>query len=235
MGKVNYLAKKMWLRFPLLLFIFSLLIVPAKPVFGSDGKKKTEITGYLGFFGPSYLVPGVNVLFNPQGTRPSFGIGYERRLSNRFSLAISFGYAIPSDWYDHFNSATEACDQFYDELGGSSDFTGIWEQRSAFALSAGFYTYFKRGKRSDFFLYFGTGWMRVHERYRMIDNRSSLDKDFSLSDEISTLMDLGLGLKYKLGERYSVRAEWRMHGFIYTVLGDDTMYDSFLVGLSYRF
>lgn len=226
-------AKRWQLRYLLCCIILPLLIVPAKSAFGSEGQKKNEITGYLGIFGYPDIQPVV--LVSPQSIRPSFGIGFERKLSNHFSFAVSCNYAIPSEWCDNLSNSSRASDQFYDELGDSGDFTEILEKRSVLIFDIGFYGYLKSGDRGEFFLYLGTGLMRVQERYRMIDNRSPLDENTSLSDETATIMDLGLGYKYRLDEHYSVRVEWRGHNFLMTAFGDDAMYNSFLLGLSYRF
>ncbi|MCD6452513.1 MAG: hypothetical protein J7L64_09175 [Acidobacteria bacterium] len=211
----------------LIVFLFS-----SSLAFSFDKGRKNEVTASFGLFYDASLTLK---LFTPQETRPSFSVGFERRLSKRYSIAVSFIYAIPSRWLDYFENSIEASEKFYYELGGSRDSTKILEERSAFILDVGFYTYFKSRNKGELFLYFGSGMMRVIERYRFIDHKASLDERFSFSKQIGTVIDLGFGYKYELDERCSVRAEWRMHSFIAPFVGGDPWYDNFFIGLSYRF
>ena len=223
----------------LFLFLMFILFPPFPPLAKAslDDEKKNEMTTSLGLFYSASLTLG---LFSPKVKhRPTFGIGFERKISPHYSVAVSFAYAIPSEWYDDFNSSGRVEEEFCRELGRGYyyDFTEIWEKRSAFILDVGFYRYFgiEGEKKGNIFLYFGTGYMAVREEYWMIDNESDVDKKFSTLEGRYTILDLGFGYKYRLEESCFIRAEWRMHGFIIPLFGGDPMYDSFLLGLSYRF
>jgi hypothetical protein len=228
MKDINGLVSKRGLEFSLLLFIFFLFT--SVSLFAGDEGKKNEVTGYVGLGSPTFLVP--SVIYYPQYTRPTFRFGYERRWSDNWSVATSFAYAIPADWFDEF-FWVESYYELYGEAGRSyEDFTEVREKRSAFIFDAGFYRYFDLSKRSEFFFFLGASYIWVRDWYRLVDEGSSLEESILISQKINInqpILGLGLGLKYALDDRFSFRCEWRADGHPYL------WYDCLLVGLSYRF
>jgi hypothetical protein len=219
MGIMPDLFRRRGLRFPLSLLIFLFLLFFSVSAFGGNEEKENGIT--------CYLVSYMNKDFY---SRLSFNIEYERRISDRFSLAASMGYApmIRPDmeslaWY-----------KFHNKVG--DNFTQISYGGFVLILDFGLYVYFPRSnKRDELFLYLGTSYYRVRDHHKMFDNKSSITESFSLSFSEYSRLDMGLGYKHKFNERYFLRAEWRMGDFYYFFRGGEPLMHRILLGLSYRF
>jgi len=211
--------RKKGLKLSLLTFILFFLFFSVS-AFGGDVKKENRITCYLG----SYM----NRDFY---SRLSFNIEYERRVSNRFALAVSMGYApmIRPDlenlaWYE-----------FHNKVG--DNFTQISSGGFVLILDFGVYIYFTHPNKSDeLLLYLGTSYYRLRDHHKMLDNKSSLTESYSLSFSEYSRLDVGLGYKRKFNDRYSLKAEWRMGDFYYYLFrGGKPLLHRILLGLSYRF
>ena len=206
------------LVFPLMFFLASSVVT-----FGGDKEKKNELTGYVGTY----------IFLSEPKTHSflSFKIEYERKLSNRVSLAVSMGY-VPLKWSELSDSASY---DFYKRFGDSFDYNQVSKPGTELIFDFGAYIYFPLpNKHIDLFLYFGNSYYWMRESHIALDNEDLHTERITNSDSFYSFLDLGFGFRYRCNERYSMRTEWRWKNLRYLFAGEEITWD-FLLGLSYRF